>query len=87
MDRMYYVWRLVFPASGEVLMSSRPYSSLRYAKSSLKVMARWISKWHEDPFYFIEILAVSDFRPSAVDLDVIQKTAADDEIILVDSTL
>ena len=85
MDAMtYYVWRITFPKTGEVLMSSRPYTTENRARASLKQMAWYYAKWHEDDCYYLDILCTADHAPRGEELnDIIQTTTEDAVINLV----
>ena len=82
MDTMtYYVWRITFPQTGEVLMSSRPYTTENRAKASLKQMARYYAKWQEDDSYYLDILCTSDHAPKTDELTTIAQTVNEAEVI------
>lgn len=76
----FYVWRITFPNTGEVLMSSRPYSTQNRAIASLKQMAKHYSELHEDSTYYLDILCTADHAPKTDELHFIEQTTGEDEI-------
>ena len=79
----FYVWRLYFPETGEIMYSSRPYSSLNRAKASLKLMAKHYASYRDTDVFHLDILLIADYQPKGNEMRTIEDKAKEDEIIHV----